>query len=157
MAKFAENTSVAVDRSQSEIRSVLNRYGATQFMSGDDNITKRSVVQFVLRERQIRFTIQLPGREEKRFWFTPGRHTRRTEAAAYGEWEQACRTKWRALLLCIKAKLEAVDSGISLFEEEFLAQTVMPNGKTVAEMALPMVAEAYKLGELPPGIAGFLQ
>lgn len=157
MAKFAADTSVSVEKSQSEIRQILNRYGATQFMAGDDNLRNRSVIQFACRDRQIRFTIQLPAKDEKRFWFTPGRHVKRSEPDAYKAWEQACRTKWRALALCIKAKLEAVDSQISLFEEEFLAHTIMPNGQTVAEMALPVVAEAYKLGSMPEGIFGILE
>ena len=35
--------------------------------------------------------------------------------------DQACRQRWRALLLVIKAKLEAVTAGISTVETEFLA------------------------------------
>ena len=42
------------------------------------------------------------------------------EKTAHGRWEQACRQRWRALALVIKAKLEAIDAEISTFEEEFL-------------------------------------
>ena len=49
----------------------------------------------------------------------------------------------------IKAKLEAVESGISVFEEEFLAHLVMPDGKTVGQSILPQVEAAYQTGKMP--------
>ena len=63
----------------------------------------------------------------------------RDEAGAQKAWEQACRQRWRALSLCIKAKLEACESGITTFEEEFLAQLVLPGGVTVAEKIMPSI------------------
>jgi hypothetical protein len=53
-------------------------------------------------------------------------------------------------LLCIKAKLEAVEAKIETFEEAFLAHVVLPDGKTVGEHALPAVAAIYKGGQLSP-------
>lgn len=54
----------------------------------------------------------------------------------------------------MKAKLEAVESGITSFEAEFLAHIVLPDGSTVAQNAIPAVAEAYATGRvralLPP-------
>src|SRR5262245_44396717 len=70
--------------------------------------------------------------------------------AAFKEWEQACRQRWRALALAIKAKLEAVESGIATFEEEFLAYVVMPDGQTVGQHVLPNVERAYSTGQMPP-------
>ena len=55
----------------------------------------------------------------------------------------------RALLLVIKAKLEAVHQGISTLEREFLADTIMPDGQTVAEWAEPQLAKAYESGQMP--------
>lgn len=66
------------------------------------------------------------------------------------EWEQACRQKWRALALVVKAKLEAVESGISEFEEEFLAHIVLPDGQTVGRWMQPQIADAYGSGKMPP-------
>ena len=64
------------------------------------------------------------------------------------KWEQACRQRWRALALVIKAKLEAVESGITTFEDEFLAHIVMPDGQTVATHIKPRIAEAYEGGRM---------
>ena len=49
----------------------------------------------------------------------------------------------------IKAKLEAVESGIASFEDEFLAHTLLPSGATVSEWIQPQVAEAYETGRMP--------
>lgn len=61
----------------------------------------------------------------------------RTAAAATKEYEQAGRQRWRALALVIKAKLEAVGTGIVTFEEEFLAHIVLPSGRTVTQDVTP--------------------
>ena len=46
------------------------------------------------------------------------RKARRTAAAQRTAWEQVCRQRWRALLLIIRAKLEALESGITTLESE---------------------------------------
>jgi hypothetical protein len=65
-------------------------------------------------------------------------------------WEQACRQRWRALALVVKAKLEAVECGISTFEEEFLAWMMLPDGSTVGDRMLPQLETAYRTGQMPP-------
>jgi hypothetical protein len=44
----------------------------------------------------------------------------------------------------IKAKLEAVETGIATFEDEFMAHVIMPDGKRVAEHVQPWIAQAYE-------------
>ena len=59
--------------------------------------------------------------------------------------EQAARQKWRALLLLVKAKLEAVDAKIATFEEAFFGDIVLPEtGKTVWETAREPLKLAYE-------------
>jgi hypothetical protein len=58
------------------------------------------------------------------------------------------REKWRAQLLCIKAKLVSVDSGIETFEDAFMAHVVMPDGQTVADHVRPRIASSYKENKL---------
>src|SRR6185312_15472844 len=129
MAKFAENTSVSIERSWSEIESLIIRYGAasTAFMNGPG----RAMIMFEAKDRRVMFELPLPCIEEKQFQ-RDGRGSVQTADKRHEAWEQACRQRWRALALVIKAKLEAVDSGITAFEDEFLAHIVMPDGKTVA-------------------------
>ena len=49
----------------------------------------------------------------------------------------------------MKAKLEAVETGIITFEEEFLSYIVLPDNSTVGETMLGQVEHAYLTGEMP--------
>ncbi len=49
------------------------------------------------------------------------------------------RQQWRALVLVVKAKLEAIECGFTTFEDEFLATVIMKNGQTVGEYARPQL------------------
>ena len=143
--RYAENTSVSVEKSKSEIEKTLQRYGAEQFISGWDQT--RAFVAFRMLERQVKFIITLPDKEE--YKNTPGGRRSRNRDNQLRAWEQACRQRWRALSLVIKAKLEAVESGITTFEDEFLAHIVLPNGKTAGEFMKPQIEIAYQKGEMP--------
>lgn len=147
MAKFAENTSVSVEKSRAEIESLIVRYGATStaFM----NAPGRALIMFEAKGRRIVFELPLLDIADKRFQ-RDGRGSLRTADKRHEAWEQACRQRWRALALVIKAKLEAVESGITSFEDEFLAHIMMPDGKTVASHVKPTIAAAYETGSMMP-------
>ena len=148
MSRYAENTSVSSDKSRSEIERILSRYGATGFMYGWSD--RGAVVAFEADGRRVKFDLPLPDRASREFTHTPSRGTRRTDAQIEAEYEKAVRQRWRALALVIKAKLEAVESGITVFEEEFMAHIVLPDGRTVAQHALPVIAESYESGTMLP-------
>lgn len=80
---------------------------------------------FEMKDRRLRFDLPL-------------------ETSRVKNWEQINRGRWRLLLLCIKAKLESVASGVETFEESFLAHVVMPDGKTVHDHVRPGIESAYK-------------
>lgn len=145
MSTYASTTDVTSSRSRDEIERTLQRYGADQFLYGwqDD----AAMVGFRMEGRHIRFILPMPSRTERRFTH----HSRgaRAPEAALKEWDQAVRQRWRALALVIKAKLEAVESGISIFEDEFLANIVLPGGGTAGEWLRPQIAEAYRVGTMP--------
>lgn len=157
MGQFANNTSVSVERTQGEIKGVLTKYGASKTMMGEDNDNGTAVIQFACKERCVKFVLTLPKRSDRQFFYTAHRHQRRSDQQAYEAWEQACRQKWRALLLCIKAKLEAVESGISEFEDEFLSHIVLADGRTVGQVIRPQVAESYLTGLPMQGITALLE
>ena len=129
---YAATTSVPVDRTRNEIERTLMRYGAKGFAYGME--ADRAMVGFQTADRRIRFVLPL------------ARLARTSES----QHDQMVRSRWRALLLSIKAKLEAVESGIETFDEAFMSHIVMPNGQTMAEHALPYVKEAYSTGKMPP-------
>ena len=152
MKRYAESTSVSVEKSKAEIEGLLARYGATAFASGWE--PGRAMIQFEAQGRRIRFVLPLPHQDHKRFTMARigrSKHlTARSLEAAHKAWEQACRQSWRALALVVKAKLEAVAAGITTFEDEFLSHVVMPDGRTVGEHVRPKIALAYDGGHMPP-------
>jgi hypothetical protein len=130
---YAARTDVPVDRSRAEIEKTLQRYGADQFAYGYND--RQATVQFRANGRVVRFTVPIH---------------RDGTSVTEKQREQTQRSRWRALLLSIKAKLETAESGISSFEEEFLAHIVLPNGQTAAQLALPAIAKSYEKGTVPP-------
>ena len=148
--RYAADTSVSVEASRAEIERTLQRYDAASFSYGWDQ--EQAVIQFQKDGRYIRFVLPLPDRQDSQFWRTPSKGLKRTAEQAYAAWEQACRQKWRALNLAIKAKLEAVEAGISTFENEFQAYILLPNGQTVGEAVKPAIDSAYESGQMPTSL-----
>lgn len=138
---YAASTSVSVEKTAAEIEKLIMRYKADNFarFSGRNE----AMIAFEMEKRRILFRLPLPDRDDARFKRTPGRHVYRSPEKQIEAWEQACRSKWRALFLCIKAKLESVEAKIETFEDAFLAHIQMPDGHTVGEHVRPRIAEAY--------------
>jgi hypothetical protein len=129
---FASKTKVPANQTRIEIERTLARYGATGFAYGSE--IGRAMIGFQTKDRRIRFLLPLA---------PPSRMSEQ-------QTDQFVRSRWRALLLSIKAKLEAVESGIESFDEAFMSHIVMPNGQTMAEHSLPYIKEAYSTGKMPP-------
>lgn len=137
--RYARWTRVPVAQTRAEIERMLTRYGARQFFSGWDSDARAAVVGFAVladdgHPRQVRLRLPLPDPKAERS------EQRRAQAE---------RAAWRALLLVIKAKLEAVASGISTIEREFLADLMLPDGRTLGEWAAPQIAAIYATGSMP--------
>jgi hypothetical protein len=122
--RFAEDTKVPIEQSVVEIRKTVARYGGVQFIhaAAEDRI----IVGFTMADRQVRFQV------------------------TQGADAQDNRRLARALLLVLKAKLEAVASGVAIFEDEFLANIVLPDGQLVAQHVRPHLLVAYETGTAPP-------
>lgn len=141
---YAEGTDVGVEKSQQEIARIVRRYGADGFVSGWQG--DKVMVEFYAEGRRVRFVVTTPSNVEDFALTDSGK--RRPESAMRTAMEQEHRRRWRCLALVIKAKLEAVESGIVSFETEFLPNIVMQDGRTVAEHVVPAVARAYQLGQV---------
>ena len=130
---YAEKTSVPIDQSQGEIKRILARYKASGFAFGEQG--PLAMVMFEMAGRRIKFILPMPKREQCR---------------SQQAFEQLGRSRWRCLVLAIKAKLECVESGITTLEQEFMAHIVLPNGATVGQVMLPQLDKAYQDGTMPP-------
>lgn len=117
---FAAATKVPIDKTRLEIERTMTRYGATHFATFNE--PERAMIAFRIKDRNIRFTLALPAKMS----------------------DQVRRSRWRALLLVIKAKLESVDSAIETLEEAFLPHIVMPSGQTVYEEIKSPIALGYE-------------
>lgn len=148
--RYAADTSVPVERSRAELETIIRRYGADAFVSGWDGAG--ATIGFRLRGRFIRIALPLPSDAD--FGRTPTGRTRHARAAIDAAREQAHRQRWRALVLVVKAKLEAVIAGVSTVEQEFLAWTLLPDGRTVGDAVAPAVADAYASGRQPALLLG---
>jgi hypothetical protein len=136
--RYARNTQVSTDRSIGEIKRIVERYGATSFVFGSSDGV--GVVGFEIQKRAVRIRVPMPKAEE--FKETPtGRG--RDDYTIRLELEKASRQRWRCLCLVVKAKLEAVESGISSVENEFLSNILVEGNRTVGEILKSKVAAAY--------------
>lgn len=149
---FARDTSVSVGKSRGEIEDMVQRAGGDKFATFSE--TDRAVILFELAERRVTFELPLPPREKFAKRQVRNKLVAVEPARQQRDWEQACRTSWRALALAIKAKLVSVESGVETFEEAFLAHIVVPgpDGKThrFAEFAIKAIQKAYSGEDLPP-------
>lgn len=127
---YAERTTIAFDKSISEIMAMLRKCGAAQF--GQYEQPQGFTIQFSKDDRLVRFAVQFP------------------EAPTVAKTEQAKRQRGRALFLVIKAKLESVESKVETFEEAFLANVVMADGKTLYERVKAPIALEYQSGVSSP-------
>ncbi|MBN2560271.1 MAG: hypothetical protein JXQ75_05010 [Phycisphaerae bacterium] len=150
MPRYANETTVNVERSQGQIKDTLRRYGVEDF--GVLERSKEAAIEFIVPVESggripIRITVPLPDRDAEEFAVSDAGRRRKPEAA-YRAWEQAVKQRWRALLLAIKAKLEAVETGISTIEVEFMPFIVLGNGETLGQQLLPKLEVAASEGRV---------
>lgn len=151
--RYAQGTTTPVEKSRAEVEVILKRYGATGFgYSWDRRLEPRDdapgpalernyvMIAFQIRNRRVRLDVPMPTPED----LDTG------QPGAKRSVDLAERERWRALVLVLKAKLEAVKSGISSLEHEFLAGVVMADGRTIGEAIIPRLSEAVEHGRLLP-------
>jgi hypothetical protein len=163
---FAEHTSVAVEKSKAELERLLVKHGAGQYGTAHDDASGFALAFFTLGGRQIRLQIPIPkpdafadpkllswqnkraGHVTPQTWDRLGEVSRTQWVRA--QWEQACRTRWRCMLLIVKAKLELIGMKLSTVDREFLADITLPGGQSVGEWLRPGIEKAYLGGHMPP-------
>lgn len=146
MMAYAENTTVPIEKSMGEIKAMIRKAGADKIAQYEE--ADKIAVQFYMRERMIRFRVSLPGIAD----------VAKVDGRGYGlsndqrirKRDQAQRQRVRALLLVIKAKLESIESNVETFEEAFLANVVMADGRTIYERIAEPIALEYQTGQAVP-------
>ncbi len=130
--RYAEGTAVPAAKTRGEIETFLVKHGATSF----GVLTEQTMfaVQFKVGVRVVRFVIGRPALDARLARTAPNRAIKDRDAEE--------RRRWRALLLVLKAKFEAVASGITTFDHEFLAHLVTAAGVTVGDVVGPSLDRA---------------
>jgi hypothetical protein len=155
-AAFAADTKVPVERTRAELDALLAKHGAANrgVITDDENGT--AAVAFILQGLKYRLDVPLPRMEDLRLkpgekppYGWRGWSTSQRDAWMRKEWEQLCRARWRAVLLLVKSKLEMVRLGVSTIEREFLADLVLPGGKTVHHAMAANIQRALAEGKMP--------
>lgn len=137
---YAEGTQVSVSRSRVEIEDLLTKHGATSVVTIREDTM--NAVMFKLGGR-VGYRFAIPAVEDDEVRYTEGGRTRGNADVASAK-EKETRRRWRALLLMLKAKFEAVESGLVEFEEEFLSHMIMPGStSTVYDEVRDNIAECY--------------
>lgn len=144
--RYAEDTTVSVERSQEEARRLLRRYGAEAVRTTEAE--GRTALEFQMHGWVIRFLVQAPDSGDDSVTYTRSgvwRPEEQRKPAIQREYQR----RWRSLILRLKAKLEAVASDDVTVEEEFLGNIVTHAGQTVAEWLLPQLEEVKRSGRVP--------
>jgi len=133
MRRYAERTRVPALQTRTEVETMLRKRGASGVLLG--TTSDQAMVMFEMCGWRVKFLLPLPTV---------------TRSQSQSKVDAETRRRWRALLLVIKAKLEAVSSNIVAFEREFLPFIVTnAGGQTVADQLLPTLGSIVTSGELP--------
>ena len=130
--RYAEGTTVPVDRSRGELTGLLTEHGCQRMAWATE--PGADTLMFELGGNQYRFVIAKPTLDDLRaIYRADGRDWSRVvdpQAKVDGEW----RRRWRAHVLLLKAKLEFVAGGDTTLQREFMPALVVAGGRsTLAE------------------------
>ena len=149
-----ESTNVAVEKSQGELRVLLQRFGATEFQFGEGNEggDRWAGVTFTHDNQMVMVQVKLKGPDDttrKALAAKTRRAYTKTADDIMGEWwDQEERRIWRVLFWSLKARMIAVEENVETFEQAFLAHLVNPaTGRTLWQHIAPAIEEgAFRLG-----------
>lgn len=147
-SRYAQGTSVSVERSVGELKKIVQKYGGEDFAYIEKS--DMAMVAFQINERTLKFEIDLPAKTDRKYTHTESRGNERYADDALKLWEKDCRQKWRVLVLLVKATFEAIENDLMTFDEAFMSSIALKNGQTLAKYVLPQLDKVIATGELPP-------
>lgn len=146
---YAARTRVSVEDTRREIEVLLTKAGADSIATVSE--PHRAMVAFRIEKAAYRFTLPLPSVDQLR----EKRHMHVAPLGAMQKFrEQVVRANWRALLLALKAHVEADRAGIVTLEVALMPFAILPGGRIVAEEVLPRLAEMRSSGRSLPLLPG---
>ena len=152
MTEYAKTTKTSIDKSKNELERIIKRFGAEGYVYG----WRAGVVQIAFEIGNRIYNVKLPMAEpgDREFTHTPTGRIRASKSAIE-HYEQEIRSRFRELVLLMKAKFIGIERGITTFDDEFLPKLKLPDGSTVGEWAereLPRIFDTHGTPEfLMPG------
>lgn len=136
--RYAKTTTVSVERSKAEVEKTLKRYGIKEFFFG----SSPKGDGFGFKHDGNVYKINMP-------------HPNPDDFSTDKQFEQACRQRWRIMLLSMKADLEKIEIGLISFDDQFLYAKALPDGSTVSDfMKLPENKRRLEKAEMPKMLTG---
>jgi hypothetical protein len=140
MLNFASDTDVPPARTRAEIERLFMLAGARRFQVAVESGC--AGIQVHLDGRLLRFVVPIPDQNHPLVTNLPNGRVRDPNKREHARYRLE-RARWRTLLLSIKGRLASIEVGMVTVEEAFLAEVVLPGGRTVAETVAPDIARAY--------------
>lgn len=136
MSRYAEGTTVAVEKSVEDLRRLAERYGAEEFTYAIS--PRQGAVMFQLDGVPLRYDVAFPTDSSL------------SVKQAEAEW----RRRWRVVLLRAKGQFEAHLDGDESVTRAFLSNVMLPDGSTVGDAVENYGLDAFDGGFLPALTAG---
>jgi len=114
------DTEVPTERSQSHIRDLLYKYGASGIQFTESLFDQKIQMRFAYQvqengQAKVTYFVRIQAEVPE----MPPQDRRTT--AAMRKHDQIVRAGWRAIYWALKSRMESIDYGIETFEEAFLA------------------------------------
>lgn len=151
--KYAEGTTVGAGATKGQIEDLLMSHGCSRYGSMADGST--AWIMFEHDAIGYKLSISLPDPADREFthYTTRGTLYERAETVARDLYVKELNRRWRAMYAVMKAKIIAVEEGITTFEEEFLAHAVLHGGESFGEHYIPQMKAAALAGKMPSAVA----
>jgi len=138
--KYAEGTTVSVDRSIAELKRTCEKYGATNFgfLQGDAS----TAVFFKYEGRLYRLDLHFQS------------SAKACNQAEEKKLKAEERRKWRVLILTIKAMFESIENDVLAAPILLQPFTVLPDNTVLGERISATIEQAYLTGNMPTLLLG---
>jgi hypothetical protein len=142
---------VPPEQSRNEIHRTVMKYGASAYGFLTDPDRGVEMVQFRIKDREIRFYVRLPREDEPDIKGQIRIAVKRTKGDIL---DAFLRERWRALALYVKAVCVAIDSEAITVDDAFMSAVVMPDNRTMGEHTTEVLDRYLLEGRLPPLLPG---
>lgn len=135
--KYAQGTSVPVERSIAELKRICEKYGASNF--GFLQSDSAAAVFFKFDNRMYRMDLH----------FQSPSKTVGISSTEIKKMKAEERRKWRVLILTIKAMFVSIESEVFDSCTLFQPFTLLPDNTVIGERMNPQIEQAYQTGRMP--------